>query len=100
MVVGVSTVMQVQTHLPKTKCVWPMKINAICTVPYGSTISRRSNSQGSFFGSHGKVSERSGNFFQIFGVNPDVVVENYIAIFAMPVAVSEIRVGQRSICDI
>ena len=25
-------VTQVQTHLPKTKCVWPMKINVICTV--------------------------------------------------------------------
>ena len=25
-------VAQVQTHLPKTKCVWPMKINVICTV--------------------------------------------------------------------
>ena len=37
---------------------------------------------------------------QTFGGNPDLVVENYIAIFAVPVAVSEIRVGQRSICDI
>ena len=26
-------VTQVQTHLPKTKRVWPMKINVICTVP-------------------------------------------------------------------
>ena len=26
-------VTQVQTRLPKTKCVWPMKINVICTVP-------------------------------------------------------------------
>ena len=25
-------VTQVQTHLPKTKRVWPMKINVICTV--------------------------------------------------------------------
>ena len=25
-------VTQVQTHLPKTKCVWPMKINVICAV--------------------------------------------------------------------
>ena len=25
-------VKQVQTRLPKTKCVWPMKINVICTV--------------------------------------------------------------------
>ena len=25
-------VTQVQTRLPKTKCVWPMKINVICTV--------------------------------------------------------------------
>ena len=25
-------VTQVQTHLPKTKLVWPMKINVICTV--------------------------------------------------------------------
>ena len=25
-------VAQVQTRLPKTKCVWPMKINVICTV--------------------------------------------------------------------
>ena len=25
-------VTQVQTHLPKTKCVWPIKINVICTV--------------------------------------------------------------------
>ena len=25
-------VAQVQTHLPKTKRVWPMKINVICTV--------------------------------------------------------------------
>ena len=24
---------QVQTNLPKTKRVWPMKINVICTVP-------------------------------------------------------------------
>ena len=27
-------VTQVQTHLPKTKRVWPMKINVICTVDY------------------------------------------------------------------
>ena len=36
-------VTQVQTRLPKTKCVWPMKINVICTVsPYafGVYISR------------------------------------------------------------
>ena len=25
-------VAQVQTHLPKTKRIWPMKINVICTV--------------------------------------------------------------------
>ena len=25
-------VAQVQTRLPKSKCVWPMKINVICTV--------------------------------------------------------------------
>ena len=25
-------VTQVQTRLPKSKCVWPMKINVICTV--------------------------------------------------------------------
>ena len=25
-------VTRVQTRLPKTKCVWPMKINVICTV--------------------------------------------------------------------
>ena len=25
-------VTQVQTRLPKTKCVWPMNINVICTV--------------------------------------------------------------------
>ena len=30
-------VTQVQTRLPKTKCVWPMKINVICTV-YGREI--------------------------------------------------------------
>ena len=29
-------VTQVQTHLPKTKRVWHMKINVICTVPTGS----------------------------------------------------------------
>ena len=28
-------VTQVQTRLPKTKCVWPMKINVICTVLRG-----------------------------------------------------------------
>ena len=28
-------VTQVQTHLPKTKCAWPMKINVICTVQPG-----------------------------------------------------------------
>ena len=28
-------VTQVQTRLPKTKCVWPMKINVICTVRFG-----------------------------------------------------------------
>ena len=28
-------VTQVQTHLPKTKRVWPMKINVICTVVRG-----------------------------------------------------------------
>ena len=28
-------VTQVQTRLPKTKCVWPMKINVICTVHAG-----------------------------------------------------------------
>ena len=27
-------VTQVQTHLPKTKRVWPMKINVICTVAW------------------------------------------------------------------
>ena len=27
-------VTQVQTRLPKSKCVWPMKINVICTVCY------------------------------------------------------------------
>ena len=27
-------VTQVQTHLPKTKRVWPMKINVICTVQW------------------------------------------------------------------
>ena len=27
-------VTQVQTRLPKTKCVWPMKINVICTVDH------------------------------------------------------------------
>ena len=27
---------QVQTRLPKSKCVWPMKINVICTVPQPS----------------------------------------------------------------
>ena len=27
-------VTQVQTHLPKTKHVWPMKINVICTVTH------------------------------------------------------------------
>ena len=29
-------VTQVQTRLPKSKCVWPMKINVICTV-WGTT---------------------------------------------------------------
>ena len=27
-------VTQVQTRLPKTKCVWPMKINVICTIGF------------------------------------------------------------------
>ena len=31
-------VTQVQTHLPKTKRVWPMKINVICTVLITITI--------------------------------------------------------------
>ena len=31
-------VTQVQTHLPKTKRVWPMKINVICTVQGMSII--------------------------------------------------------------
>ena len=30
-------VTQVQTRLPKSKCVWPMKINVICTVYTGWT---------------------------------------------------------------
>ena len=32
-------VTQVQTHLPKTKRVWPMKINVICTVNYLKVVS-------------------------------------------------------------
>ena len=31
-------VTQVQTHLPKTKRVWPMKINVICTVHYSMQV--------------------------------------------------------------
>ena len=31
-------VTQVQTHLPKTKCVWPMKINVICTVCHSNKL--------------------------------------------------------------
>ena len=31
-------VTQVQTRLPKTKRVWPMKINVICTVLYDGLI--------------------------------------------------------------
>ena len=31
-------VTQVQTHLPKTKRVWPMKINVICTVYVWASI--------------------------------------------------------------
>ena len=31
-------VTQVQTCLPKTKCVWPMKINVICTVSSEKTV--------------------------------------------------------------
>ena len=31
-------VTQVQTHLPKTKRVWPMKINVICTVSLGEYV--------------------------------------------------------------
>ena len=33
-------VTQVQTRLPKSKCVWPMKINVICTVIYIDVITR------------------------------------------------------------
>ena len=35
-------VTQVQTHLPKTKRVWPMKINVICTVDIFFSVSRNS----------------------------------------------------------
>ena len=31
-------VTQVQTHLPKTKRVWPMKINVICTVASSGNV--------------------------------------------------------------
>ena len=31
----------VQTRLPKTKCVWPMKINVICTVSNDGGSSKR-----------------------------------------------------------
>ena len=34
-------VTQVQTHLPKTKRVWPMKINVICTVVFGNSLTKR-----------------------------------------------------------
>ena len=40
-------VTQVQTRLPKTKCVWPMKINVICTVgqvQVGSNIAQNHSS--------------------------------------------------------
>ena len=37
-------VTQVQTHLPKTKCVWPMKINVICTVVVVSVVERNLSS--------------------------------------------------------
>ena len=36
-------VTQVQTRLPKTKCVWPMKINVICTVRIGNSVCRPMN---------------------------------------------------------
>ena len=32
---------QVQTRLPKTKCVWPMKINVICTVDDSGALDMR-----------------------------------------------------------
>ena len=50
-------VTQVQTHLPKTKRVWPMKINVICTVDWFSCNSH----QNSFMSSHKQ--------WQIFIVN-------------------------------
>ena len=31
-------VTQVQTRLPKSKCVWPMKINVICTVLHSTML--------------------------------------------------------------
>ena len=34
-------VAQVQTRLPKSKCVWPMKINVICTVPQNVRMQTR-----------------------------------------------------------
>ena len=34
-------VTQVQTRLPKTKCVWPMKINMICTVYHPFCLTMR-----------------------------------------------------------
>ena len=34
---------QVQTYLPKTKRVWPMKINVICTVIFSSYLYSQNN---------------------------------------------------------
>ena len=64
-------------------------------VRYGCTISCRLNGQENFFANQEKIRELFFKF--LVGV---LVVENYIVIFAMSVAVSETWVGQRSICDI
>ena len=60
-------VTQVQTRLPKTKCVWPMKINVICTVyTHGQTASGGERGHKTF---HRTVDADTKKCIDVFMVN-------------------------------
>ena len=60
-------VTQVHTHLPKTKRVWPMKINVICTVRLNMD---KSGILGSNKGKYGQIRAIKGKYAQIRVIKP------------------------------
>ena len=62
-------VTQVQTRLPKTKCVWPMKINVICTVlkttSHNPEVADVQHEAGRMFTSMGRTATRTGGWLDM-----------------------------------